>query len=148
VIETPGAATNEAIVEETIRELCNTFDVREVAFDPYGARRMITRLIEDGLPVTEFRQGWITMSPAIQTFEKQVLSRRIRHDNPVLSWCLMNVVLDIDKAENRSFSKKKARDRIDLAVAATMAVARAVADEQPALSVYDTDARPSGLLVL
>jgi phage terminase large subunit-like protein len=53
------------------------------------------------------------------------------------------VASERDKAGNVSFHKGKSRDRIDGAVAAAMAVARASAGDTK-LSIYATPARPAG----
>ncbi len=76
LIATPGPVVDYDAVESGIRELCERFNVREIAFDPYGGRHMMLRLQEDGLPVVEMRQGWATMSPAIKSFEKAILAKR------------------------------------------------------------------------
>ena len=52
-------------VENTLRELCERFDVREIAFDPHLARNMLNNLLEDGFPAIEMRQGPLTMGPAL-----------------------------------------------------------------------------------
>jgi phage terminase large subunit-like protein len=44
-------------VEACIRDLCNRFDVQEIAFDPHLARTTMNALLEDGLPAVEMRQG-------------------------------------------------------------------------------------------
>lgn len=123
---TPGAVQDEDTVEAALREWCGRFDVREIAFDPYAARRMMQRLLEDGLPVVEFAQRWSLLSPAVKEFQRAILSRACRHGaNPVLRWAVSNVVPVVDDSGNVRFSKKRAIDAIDPAVAAAMAIGRA-----------------------
>jgi phage terminase large subunit-like protein len=57
--------------------------------------------------------------------------------HPVLRWNFENIQVETDKAGNRMFHKGKSRDRIDGAVAAAMAVARAAAGDT-GLSSYDS----------
>lgn len=148
VIATPGAVIDYTAVEDHIRGLCQRFDVREVAFDPAYSRQISAPLLEDGLPVVEMRQGWRTMGPAISDLERAVIGGKLRHGgNPVLRWCVDNVAVQDDGKGNRSFHKGKSRDRIDGAVAAAMAVARASAGIGG--SVYDDEkARPEGILFI
>jgi phage terminase large subunit-like protein len=79
------------------------------------------------------------MAPAIKELERAIVGRRLRHGgHPVLRWCFDNVAVEIDKAGNKAFHKGKSRDRIDGAVAAAMAVARAAAGDRSA-SIFESD---------
>ncbi len=145
---TPGDVIDHRTVEAKIRELCETFDVREIAFDPHMAQAMQANLLEDGFPVVSFRQGWVSMSPAIKTLEEAIIGRKFRHGgNPVLRWCFSNVAVEIDKAENKSFHKFKSTNRIDGAGAAAMAVHRASLGSSRR-SIYESEERAGGFLVL
>lgn len=149
ITPTPGEIIDLAMVEDHIRALCDRFDVQEIALDPWGAGRMIANFLADGLPAVEFRQGYGTMSPAVKEFERLLLARRLAHDgNPVLRWCIGNVVLDEDPAGNVRPNKARSTERIDTAVAAFMAIARAAAGEGGRLIYDDEEARPDGLLVI
>ncbi|MBB4632941.1 terminase TerL endonuclease subunit [Sphingosinicella soli] len=144
---TPGNVVDFRHVEDTIRYLCERFDVREIAFDPHLARNMLNNLLEDGFPAVEMRQGWITMAPAIKELERAIIAGKFLHGgHPVLRWNFDNIAVETDKAGNKSFHKGKSRDRIDGAVAAAMAVARASTGEDTR-SVYETDDRADGLLI-
>lgn len=138
ITPTLGNVIDYRAVEDQIRELCARFDVREIAFDPYMGRNMIANLLEDGLPVVEMRQGWITMAPAVRELERAIVGRGFRHGgHPVLRWNFENIVVETDKAGNKQFHKGKSKDRIDGAVAAAMAVARCAAGDT-GISSYDT----------
>lgn len=126
IIPTPGNTVDLREVENHIRNLCARFDVREIAFDPTYGRSMMANLTEDGLPAVEFRQGWVTMAPAVKELERIILAGRLRHSgNPVLRWNFSNIQVETDKAGNRMFHKGKSGNKIDGAVACAMAVARA-----------------------
>ncbi|WP_102960213.1 terminase large subunit [Mangrovicella endophytica] len=142
IIPTPGNVVDFRKVEDHIRELCARFYVQEVAFDPHLGRVMMANLTEDGLPVVEMRQGWVTMAPAVKELERAIIGRRFRHGgHPVLRWNVENIEIQTDSAGNRMFHKGKSRDRIDGAVAAAMAVARAAAGDSNRSS-YDGDIGP------
>lgn len=137
IIPTPGNVVDFRAVEDTIRDLCGRFDVREIAFDPHLARNTLNNLLEDGYPAVEMRQGWVTMAPAIKELERAIIGRNLRHGgHPVLRWNFDNIAVETDKAGNKSFHKGKSRDRIDGAVAAAMAVARASAGDSNR-SIFD-----------
>ncbi|CDZ53368.1 terminase large subunit [Neorhizobium galegae] len=142
-----GNVVDFRVVEDTIRELCERFEVREIAFDPHLGRVMMSNLADDGYPAIEMRQGWVTMAPAIKELERAIIAGRFRHGgHPVLRWNFDNIAVETDKAGNKAFHKGKSRDRIDGAVAAAMAVGRASLGEDNR-SIYDTEDRPEGLLV-
>ena len=67
------------------------------------------------------------MSGPTRDFLQFVADGQVEHDgNPVLSWCVDNLVLESDAAGNLKPTKRQARGRIDGAVAAIMALGRAV----------------------
>lgn len=144
---TPGNVTDYRVIEAAIRDLCDRFDVREIAFDPHYAGMLMNNLLEDGYPAVAFRQGWATMGPAIKELERAILAGRFQHGgHPVLRWNFSNIAIQDDGKGNKSFNKSKSTDKIDGAVAAAMAVARAATGEDNR-SVYESDARPDGLMV-
>ncbi|MGE4372897.1 MAG: terminase large subunit [Xanthobacter sp.] len=139
ITPTPGNVVDFRHVEGAIRDLCVRFDVREIAFDPHYGRNMMANLSEDGLPAVEMRQGWVTMAPAVKELERAIVGRNFTHGgHPVLRWNVQNIAIHTDTAGNRMFHKGKSTDRIDGAVAAAMAVARASAGEQHK-SAFSTD---------
>ncbi len=135
---TDGNVVDFHAVEAAIEEICARFNVREIAFDPHLARNSLNNLQDKGLPVVEFRQGWVSMSPAINELERAILARQFQHGgHPILRWHFDNIAIRTDTAGNRSFHKGKSKDRIDGAVATAMAVARCAAGETN-ISSYDT----------
>jgi len=139
ITPTAGNVVDFRAVEDQIRAFAEEYDIREIAFDPHLARNTMNNLSEDGYPVVEFRQGWVTMAPAVKELERALIAGRITHGgHPILRWHFSNIAVETDKAGNKSFHKGKSRDRIDGAVAAAMAVARAAAGEEHR-SIWDTD---------
>jgi len=129
---TPGTVTDLEAVENWIRELCASNDVREIAFDPHLARTMMQRLYDDGLPAIEFRQAPLTMSPAIAELERAVLGGTLRHSgHPILRQHIDNVAVKVGETDLKRLFKATRRDRIDGAIAAVMAVGRAAANDNP-----------------
>lgn len=125
----PGAIISPEMVEDHIRELCATYDVQEIAFDPYLARVTMQHLHDDGLPVIEFRQAPLTMGVAAGDLERTVTGGLLCHEgDPLLRHHFENVVTSRN-ATSGLVRMHKARDRarIDGAVASAMAVSRAIA---------------------
>jgi phage terminase large subunit-like protein len=147
ITPTPGNVVDFRAVEACIRDLCNRFDVQEIAFDPHLARNTMNALLEDGFPAVEMRQGWISMAPAVKELERAIIGRKFRHGgHPVLRWNFENIAVETDKAGNKSFHKGKSRDRIDGAVASAMAVARAASGDNSGSVYSNVEERPTGLL--
>ncbi|OAI26948.1 terminase [Methylosinus sp. R-45379] len=148
LIATPGNVTDWDFVESKIRELCERFNVQEIAADPWGARLMLSRLTDDGLPTMEHRQGFVSMSAPMKSFERAALAKKLRHDgNSILQWCVANVVVDQDPAGNIKPNKSKSREKIDVAVAGIMALGRAEMNEGGCVYM-DVNARPNGILFI
>jgi phage terminase large subunit-like protein len=72
------------------------------------------------------------MSPATKAFEERVMNRQLAHDgNPLLTWAVFNVSIEMDAAGNKKPSKERSRERIDPAVASVMAVGLAATEPPP-----------------
>ncbi len=133
---TPGNVIDYATIRHDINELSKLYEIRELAFDRWGAVQMSQDLTEDGFTMIEFGQGYRSMSPPTKEMLKMVLGGKIRHGgNPVLRWMADNVVVTSDPAECVKPDKRKSTERIDGIVAAIMALDRLTRKVPP--SVYD-----------
>ena len=139
IAPTEGNVIDYAAVAAKIVELHEDFAVREIAFDPALAQQVKQKCQEMGLPVVDFRQGALTMMPAVHELERAILGGEFRHGgHPVLRHCFANVVVKRnDLGHVTRFTKPKQWLSIDGAVAAAMAVARAAAGEQPLFTSAD-----------
>lgn len=139
ITPTPGKVVDYAFVEREIRRLCKEYDVRQIAFDPWRAQKTQQNLMDDGLPIVDFRQGFISMSPACDEVERAIVTGKLYHaGNPILRWNFDNVAVVYDGANNRKFDKSKSRDKIDGAVASLMAVRFAALNDNRK-SLFDLD---------
>jgi phage terminase large subunit-like protein len=120
---TEGRVIDYSFVRLKIMQLSETYRIKEIAFDRYGARLMAEQLENARLKATDFGQGFIGMSGATKEMHRLVLQERIAHGgNPILRWNFDNMVVKIDEAGNIKPDKKQATAKIDGAVAAIMAV--------------------------
>lgn len=126
LIATPGNVVDYEAVRQTLKDWGAEFQVREIAFDPWNATDLVTRLQEqDGFVCAAMRQGFASLSAPTKSLEKVILSKELRHDgHPVLRWNISNVSVETDAAGNLKLSKKVSTERIDGAVALVMAVDR------------------------
>jgi phage terminase large subunit-like protein len=136
---TPGKAINFKAIIHRLAEISAKYDLRTVGYDRAFIRSFTARCEEDGvrLPLKEYGQGFVSMSPAVQLLEAAILDRRLHHGgHPILRWQMSNVAIEMDSAANRKPSKKRAIGHIDGVVALLMALAVA---EQPQ-PVFDAEA--------
>jgi phage terminase large subunit-like protein len=142
ITATEGDVVDHRAVEDAIRDICDEFDVQEIAFDPALAQVIMQNLQDDGLPAIPMRQGSLTMMPAIASLELAILGRRLRHGgHPVLRFCVANCEVETNSHGHKiRLKKSKKWLSIDGAVAACMAVQRASLGGAAATgSVFDTD---------
>ena len=134
LIVTPGNVIDYERVRAELRAWAADSDVREVAYDPWNATDLVTRIREqDGLTCVPVRQGFAALSAPTKRLEKAVLSQALRHDgHPVLRWNLSNVAVEQDHAGNLKPSKKLSTARIDLVAALVMAIDRMDRNSVPA----------------
>ena len=123
---TPGAVVDYEAVRRHLQVWASLYEVREVAFDPWNATDLVTRLRDaDGFSCAPVRQGFATLSAPSKALETAILARHLRHDgNPIMRWCVANVSVDIDGAGNIKPSKERSTERIDGVVALVMALDR------------------------
>lgn len=141
VSTTPGNVIDYDFIVADIDELMTRYDIAEVAFDPWGATQIQTKLAElrdDEDWLIQFRQGFASMSPAMKALERLYMAGELAHgNNPVLNWMASNLVVRADPAENIKPDKAKSTERIDGMVALAMAVDRAVRKQGAEPSVYE-----------
>ena len=120
--------TPVAEVEDTIRNACERYTVREIAADPYRWEQTLQQLSDDGLPVIEYNTASLArMVPATRRMYDAILDGTLTHDgDPRLARHMANCVLKED-ARGARITKASAASpqKIDLAVAAVVALERA-----------------------
>lgn len=121
---TPGKVIDYDFVARDIGELTAGLRIAKIGFDRWRMDRMKASFERQGvqLPLEPFGQGYVSMSPAIDALEADLLAEKVRHGgNPVLAMCAANAVVLPDPAGNRKLDKSKATGRIDGMVALAMA---------------------------
>lgn len=117
-----------ADVEARLVELCRTYNVREVACDPYRWQRSMQVLADEGLPIVEWPTAAVArIVPAWQRFYDAVMDGTLSHDGDVrLARHMANTVLKRDNRGARPTKESKSSGRkIDLAISAVIAFDRA-----------------------
>jgi phage terminase large subunit-like protein len=124
---TPGNIIDDRYIKSRIKELGKQYDIREIAYDRWGAAQIVPELEDEGFTMIPFGQGFGSMAAPTSELMKLTLARRIRHSgNPVLRWMANNMVVKQDPAGNLKPDKGKSMEKIDGMVALVMALDRAL----------------------
>lgn len=135
---TEGNVVHYGFIEAFIEELNTKYNIKEIAFDRWGAVQMVQNLEGMGFTVVPFGQGYKDMSPPTKELMKITLEKKIAHEgNPVLRWMMDNIYVKTDPAGNIKPDKEKSTERIDGAVALIMALDRSIRNQGSGGSVYD-----------
>jgi phage terminase large subunit-like protein len=124
---TSGNETDFSVIEADVLDYCRRFRVLSVGYDPWSATQFAQRLRAEGVPMQEFKSTVQNFSEPIKELDAAVHAGRIEHDgNPVLSWCMGNVIGQADRRGNLYPTKQRPENKIDAAVSLIMGVARSM----------------------
>lgn len=142
---TEGNVVHYGYIEKYIERLGEKYNIREIAFDRWGAVQMVQNLEGMGFTVVPMGQGFASMSPPTKELMKLTLEKKLAHGgHPVLRWNMDNIFIRTDPAGNIKADKAKSTEKIDGAVATIMALDRAIrCGNDTSESVYDS----RGLLI-
>ena len=114
IVATPGPTVDYERVRAELLEWQDRYQVRMVAFDPWNATDLVSRLEKvDGFTCVKMRQGKASLSAPSKALEKAILEKTLRHDgHPVLRWNIANASVDTDNAGNIQPSQSEI-DRTD-----------------------------------
>lgn len=137
VLTTEGNVVHYGFIEKFIEELGTQYNIKEIAYDRWGAVQMVQNLEGMGFTIVPFGQGYKDMSPPTKELMKLVLEQKIAHGgNEVLDWMIDNIYIKTDPAGNIKPDKEKSTEKIDGAIALIMALDRAIR-HQSQESVYN-----------
>ena len=124
---TEGNVVHYGYIEKFIEKLGKKFNIREIAFDRWGAVQMVQNLEGMGFTVVPFGQGFKDMSPPTKELMKLTLEQKLAHGgHPVLRWNMDNIFIRTDPAGNIKADKEKSTEKIDGAIATIMAIDGAI----------------------
>lgn len=137
---TEGNVVHYGYIEKYIERLGEKYNIREIAFDRWGAVQMVQNLEGMGFTVVPMGQGFASMSPPTKELMKLTLEKKLAHGgHPVLRWNMDNIFIRTDPAGNIKADKAKSTEKIDGAVATIMALDRAIrCGNDKSESVYDS----------
>ena len=121
---TDGNVTDFEHVRRDINALASKYRIRGIGLDPWNSAQLGQQLQGDGLTMTNFRQGYGSLSGPSKQLENWVVAGKLRHGgHPVLAWQASNVAIQTDSAAgNIKPSKARSTERIDGIVSLVMAI--------------------------
>lgn len=159
---TPGRIIDKKAVARFVQEFTQRHNVRALAYDQAQMDDFLGACDEIGLEAWPFEgeekrpgeglmlirhgQGFagyqsessLWMPRSIEATEEAIIQRQCRiRRSPVLRYCSASAVVKSDEAGNRKWDKRKATGRIDLMVAASMAIGAARSGWGRRGSVYE-----------
>ena len=139
LIVNDGNITDFDLIANDIKEICNTFSVKAVAYDPAKSQYFAVKLFGDGIPMVQFVQSARNYTTPFIELENLVYGDEFRFDgNPALTWMISNVM-----AKTSQFSglvhpvKEGEENKIDGAMALLMALGEMMDEAEDQQSVYE-----------
>lgn len=127
---TPGNEIDDSVILAAVKDVAETYDVVEWAYDPWHATSLKNRLYADtGIEMIKFVQDLPSFGEPTRLYLDAIATGKKRHDgNPLARWCAGNVVTKEDAHGNKRPHKRLSHYRIDPIVAAIMARGRAIVE--------------------
>lgn len=123
---TPGEVVDYEWIKKDVLYACDLFDVKGIAFDRWNSSQLVTDLMEEGVEMIKFGQGFGSMSSPMKELLRLTLTGKIQYNDPLLTWAVSNVVADTNPADDIKPAKDKVSEKIDPAVALIMAIGLAM----------------------
>ncbi len=135
---TAGSVIDYEAIYTFIVEQSDKYNLHSVAYDPFNANDIATRLVKAGVSMARFTQNAQTYNEPTTTFEEAVKSEALSHDGSnVMRWMVGNARLIVANAQGLQMpSKKLSRNKIDGVAAGIMAVGRMIAKDEDTDDTY------------
>ena len=106
IVETQGNIVDLDFVIAKIGELSKKYKIEKIGYDNWKAHHIVPQLVEVGLNLIEFRQGFKSMTAPTIELSAEVLKQNFNHfGNPVLRWMAGNASVKTDPAGNVKIEK-------------------------------------------
>jgi phage terminase large subunit-like protein len=130
ITATEGNVVDYDFVRADINKIGDLFNIKELAIDRWNTTQLQTQLMGDGFTVVPFGQGFASMSAPTKDFETLVLGQKLWHNGHlVMRFCVDNIAIKSDPAENIKPDKSTSGEKIDGVVATIMGLGRAAVEE-------------------
>lgn len=111
---TEGNIIDFRVIKGDILWFCSYLEVLGLGYDPHQATMLVTQLMEENVPVIEFRPTVLNFSEPMKQVEALIRDRALLHDgDPVMTWAMSNVVATMDAKDNVYPRKERDENKID-----------------------------------
>lgn len=125
LVLTPGPTTDYAFIRAGIQKRAALHKIGEIGYDRHFALEIINELTALHLKCEPVGMGFMDMAAPTAEFERLLVANEMVHNgNPLMTYCVANVVVRRDPAGNIKPDKEESKKRIDGVVAAIVAIAR------------------------
>jgi phage terminase large subunit-like protein len=125
LVATPGNVTDYDFVLEDLLTLARQYSVGQIGYDTWNATQLAVDLENAGADMIPVHQTHAGLAPSWREIMKDLAARDIEHGgHPILRWMMGNVEAEIDAQGNEKPSKRHSAEKIDGAIALTMARGR------------------------
>ncbi|MDO6992910.1 terminase large subunit [Brachyspira innocens] len=143
---TSGDIIDFDIIESSILNDANIFEIIEIAYDPWKAIEIVTHLESEGFKMEQVRQSFAVggLSEGTSLFEKTIDERKLLHgNNAVLNWMISCCEVKTDGRDNYlpvKPDRRRSYKRIDGVVASIMALHRVIKNHfEDTKSIYESE---------
>lgn len=123
---TDGNQADYDLIETDVREACERWGVRQVAYDKRFAEQLAQHLTAAGIVCIDTPQGY-QLNAALREVSRRVKSTALAHDGrSLMAWHVDNAVTRTGRERQIRLDKDAPGDKMDWAAALTMAASRAL----------------------
>ena len=134
---TAGKTTDWDFIKESVLKRNGQFVIESFGYDRHFAGELVGSLTKEGVEMTPFGMGYISMSSPTAELERLVIGGNIQHTGcPILTWNIANAIVSQDAAGNLKPDKAKSVDKIDGTVASIIAIGMSLNTEPKKSSPY------------
>jgi phage terminase large subunit-like protein len=109
----PGKTVSEEMVDEYVQWAFETYDLRQINYDPALAEKLVEKWEMLGIECVEVPQYPTHMNEPFDDFEVLLLQERVFTDNPLFVFCASNAKIITNINNLKTPSKRKSPEHID-----------------------------------
>ena len=120
---TSGNVIDYDYIKADIIKAAELYDIQFIEYDRFLSNLIVPQLLDEGIPMSPFGQGFISMSQPSKDLYTMVRNNDIIHNNnPIDKWHVSNAITITDAAGNIKIDKMKGSNKVDGVIAMIMAI--------------------------
>ena len=120
---TSGNVIDYDYIKSDIIKAAELYDIQFIEYDRFLSNLIVPQLLDEGIPMSPFGQGFLSMSQPSKDLYTMVRNNDIIHNNnPIDKWHVSNAITITDAAGNIKIDKQKGSNKVDGVVSMIMAI--------------------------